>query len=330
MADAVRYCSTDIDGPGLPPSGSQASRLFAILHACLVTGYGDKPGQGWELVHNGGDAGFTLLSPDGVYVCFSSWGSMYSIDLYLAESLAPPFQYPPVGINVRSQDWSADYTSSVTTRHRVSVGVGGSTTVSPKWWQVVARGAQVLLFSSRVELTSPTSGVVADGALYLGNLKLREGGTPVMGPQNFVVAGGNNTASTNTSGALLGTFSGAHTRLRHPLTGVVETGALAELNGWPWEYYGTSRRTVPQQHLPDIALVQTDVRLAGEGSIGYIPGVFASPAISNYMPASVLTALGKPASFAALDDPVLISGEEFYATPSELGLLFVSTNEAYW
>lgn len=226
MADAVRYCSTDIDGPGLPPAGSQASRLFAILHACLVTGYGDKPGQGWELVHNGGDDGFTLLSPDGVYVCFSYWGSTYSVDLYLAESLAPPFQYPPVGINVRSQDWSADYTSSVTTRHRVSVGVGGSSNISPKWWQVVARGAQVLLFSSRAELTASPSGNSADGALYLGNLKLREGGTPVMGPQNFVVVGGNNATTTATGGAVLGTFSGAHTRLRHPLTGVVETGGV--------------------------------------------------------------------------------------------------------
>ena len=330
MADVIRYCSTDVAGPGLPPTGSQASRMFAILHACLVTGYGDKPGQGWELVHNGGDAGFTLLSPGGVYVCFSSWESTYSVELYLAESLTPPFQYPPVGINVRSWDWSSDYTSSATRRHRVGVGIGGAGSYSTRWWQLIARGEQVLLFYARNDLSSNGSGAGADSALFLGNLKLREASPPIAGPQNFVAAGGTVSASTGTASGSMLPFGGVNTRLRHPLTGVVETGVLTELTGWPWEYYGASRRIAAPARLPDIALVQTDVRLADEGSIGYLPGVFASPGISNYMPADVLAALGRPASFAALNDPVGIAGEQFYLTPSEQGLLFVSLDEAYW
>src|SRR5690554_5428610 len=229
MADAVRYCSTDIDGPGLPPAGSQASRLFAILHACLVTGYGDKPGQGWELVHNGGDDGFTLLSPDGVYVCFSSWGGTYSVDLYLAESLAPPFQYPPVGINVRSQDWSADYTSSVTLRHRVSMGRAGTAGYSSVWWCVVARESQVLFFFAKEALTASTaSGGHRDGAFFIGNLRLRDIGAPISGVQNFVLLGGNNnTAGNSSSSSAVDPFGGAHTRLRDPVSGVVETATLA-------------------------------------------------------------------------------------------------------
>src|SRR5690606_29233866 len=162
-----------------------------------VAGYGDKPDQGWELVDNAGDAGFTLLSPDGVYVCFSSWGSQYSVEVYLAESLSPPYQYPPVGINVRSQDWSADYTSSVTLRHRVGMGIGGTGSGATSWWCVVARGSQVLFFFARNALSASTvTSFYRDGAYFLGNLKLRDDTAPGSGVQNFVFLGGSNVTNT--------------------------------------------------------------------------------------------------------------------------------------
>src|SRR5690554_6700514 len=186
MADAIRYSSTDVDGPGMPPAGSMASRLFHVLYPCLVSGYGDKPGQGWELVDNAGDAGFTLLSPDGVYVCFSSWGSQNSVDVYLAEGLSAPYQYPPVGINVRSQDWSADYSSSVTSRHRVGIGIGTST-YATAWWSVIARRSQVLFAFSREPLDSNVvNASYHDSAFFMGNLRLRDDSAPSFGVQNFV------------------------------------------------------------------------------------------------------------------------------------------------
>lgn len=332
MADAIRYSSTDVDGPGMPPAGSMASRLFHVLYPCLVAGYGDKPDQGWELVDNAGDAGFTLLSPDGVYVCFSSWGSQYSVEVYLAESLSPPYQYPPVGINVRSQDWSADYTSSVTLRHRVSMGIVGVPNYTSAWWCVVARGAQVLFFFAKEALTSSINNVYSkDGAFFMGNLRLRDNTAPVSGVQNFVFLGGNNAvSSTNAASIIVTPFDVAHTRLRNPISGVVETGALAELTGLPWAYYQSASRTQAPERMPDLALIQCDARLSGEGSIGYMPGLFVSPAVSTYVPSAVLSGLDVPIEFSALDVPVLVAGEPFYMVPSERGMLFVSVDEAYW
>lgn len=328
MTDATIYSSNDTAGPGLP-TGSPVARLFSVLYACLVTGYGAKPGQGWTLLDNSGDAGFTMRSPDGVYVCIAAAPGTYNAQVYLAESVVSPYQYPPVGVNVRSQNYSPDFVPTEALRHTVNVG-GVSNSYSADWWSVICRGSQVLVFFQNSNLNiGMNSASPRAGPFFIGNLKMKSPGAPSSGVQNFIFLGGNITVSNTAAGSNVYPFSTACTHLRNLLDGTVETGLLATVSGDPWEYYSAARVAAPPR-LPDLALVQADVRLSGVGSIAYLPGVFASVPGSNYLAADLLSALGRDASFLALDEPLDIGGESFYAMPGPNGLLFVSPNEAYW
>jgi len=46
------YSSTDVNAPVM--AGSEAGDLIALLKACLVDGYGDKPGLGWTVAYESG------------------------------------------------------------------------------------------------------------------------------------------------------------------------------------------------------------------------------------------------------------------------------------
>lgn len=330
MADAIIYSSTDPAGPGVPATGaSPMARMFSILHACLVTGYGTKPGQGWVLIDNSDEEGFTLRSPDGVYLCFERSPSLYNVRVYLAEALSPPYTYPPVGVNVRSQDYSADYASTVDSRQFVGIG-SSSASYRTMWWSIVARGTQVFVFARTDSLGSSVSAIERRAyCFFIGNLVMKETTRPVNGVQNFVFLGGTANTGTGASSLEFGNFSGGFTRLRDLESGVVETGSLAALNGDPWRYYGGSRVSVPR--LPaDLALVRTEVTLSGAGAIAYLPGVYYSTPGSFYSPDQMLVALGRESSWAALSEPLNIAGVDYCLIPGPHGLIFISLDEDDW
>lgn len=329
MADAILYSSLDVDGPGVPSgSASAVARLFSVLHACLVTGYGSKPGQGWTMVDNAGEAGFTLLSPDGVYLVVEQGLGIYNVRIYLAELLHAPFTYPPVGVNVRSQHYSADYASSVEVRHVVNIG-SSSSAYATLWWTVVARGSQVLVFARAEHMNSTSFIERRVPCFFMGNLKLKESSAPPRGVQNFIFLGGTATTSTSTAGAVVYPFSGAFTRLRDLETGVVEVGALSEVNGDPWRYSASGLQAAPSK-VHDIALVRSEVMLGNVGEIAYLPGVFFSSPVSLLKPSETLLALGRTNSWEALQAPLVISDSEYFLIPGPHGLLFISLNEADW
>lgn len=55
---AILYLSSDDDAPALTKSN-----LSLILKACLVTGYGSKPGAGWTMPHEDAAAGKRVFAP---------------------------------------------------------------------------------------------------------------------------------------------------------------------------------------------------------------------------------------------------------------------------
>lgn len=330
MADAILYSSLDVDGPGVPSgSASAVARLFTVLHACLVTGYGSKPGQGWSLADNGGEQGFTLLSPDGVYLVIEQGLSNYNVRVYLAELLQAPFSYPPIGVNVRSQNYSADYASTVTSRHVVNIGSGNSV-FETLWWSVAARGSQVLVFARTEPMDSNSTTIERrTSCFFIGNLKLKESSAPPRGVQNFIFLGGDTSTATSAAGANVYPFRDAFTRLRDLATGAIEPGSLAAVSGDPWRYSSAGRISAPAK-VHDIGLVRAEVMLAGVGEIAYLPGVFFSSPVSLFMPSEALLALGRENRWAALQAPLEIAGVDYFLFPGPYGLLFVSLEEADW
>lgn len=343
MANATLYTSQDPGGPGVfSRSGIQSA--FDILVPCLVTGYGAgssaKPGQGWSIHHSDLPTGFVLKAPDNVFYIFMqspfTSNATYSPQIWMAEDLADPVTYPPIGTNVRSMNHSPDYSNS-SKRHWANFGTSQT---SAAYWAIAARGSQVI-FSFYTQGNNSENGTnIASygsfgGSTFFGNLKLREPSAPASGPQNAVFIGGaGEWDDTYSSSALRNSYNiyGGYTYLRNPVTGTVETGDL--MYAWADPLGGateTSYRINPGDVIPrDIVLRKVECSLDGTGSIGWIPGLFYMGATSHYVTSVLMTMLGKSGSYSELTSPISLAGEEFYLLPNSFGHWTVSLDEKYW
>lgn len=344
MADAIIYSSLDAGGPGLPTAGSHVERMYNILVPCLVAGYGAgaeaKPGQGWLLAHADLPNGFTLKSPDGVYYIFykGSGGRYrdYYCQVYMAEALSL-FEYPPVGTNVRSGDYSPNYAAGSAERLWTTAFSAGRSTVG--WW-LIARGSQVILSTSALDVDS-TSGTSAASSShggdlsFWGNLVLKAAGAPSMGAQNAVFLGGSiypeNLDSNSNMYRQGGNMLGVNTRLRDPLSGIVEQGSLGAIEGNPAKHNNQSyARFQADPFGTDLVLQRVDAFVPGQGSIGYIPGMFYGGRAAHYRVSDLLSLLGLGSTYSATLTPAEIDGELFYVVPTYWGSLLVCLAEKYW
>jgi hypothetical protein len=87
------YRSTDAGAPAFPASGAQngAGYIMDVMKACLVDGYGSKPGAGWTLDYEDTTAGkrrIGISNGNGV-IEFVTWGS-YSLGLFIWDSITTP------------------------------------------------------------------------------------------------------------------------------------------------------------------------------------------------------------------------------------------------
>ena len=370
MANATLYSSMDAAGPGLrPATGSAAypavTRLYGILVACLVTGYGAgataKPGQGWILVHASLPNGFTLQAPDGVFYVFykgpnidatSGSAGTHGCQVYMAESVSSPYTYPPTGTNIRSGDYSSN-NSGESARHWISFS--NSSYPENKWF-LVARGSQVLFFRDSYSWTitggdSPSGSANNNSAMFfMGNVRLKDLSAPRSGPQCSIVQGGYSAANTVTGGTScysnylgsssellnassdsFGASSAACSRLRDFVSGVVEAGALQKTTASPTKHGGVVMARQAMLSFPaDIRLDPVDVWLAGSGSIGYVPGLFHGGRSCHYVTSDLLVAFGRGSGLSDVLVPVEIDGEPYLIIPTGYGSAFVSLLEKYW
>lgn len=200
------YSSLDSGAPAL--SGSRLiDRLRQVLMACLVDGYGSKPGAGWTVGHNHAD-GFSLGNGEGFINFVHQSGSVVTV--YVMESITSGAAALAVGDNRRSGPW---YEGSTQTGRQYLV-CGSVVNGSSPHWSVVADALTVSLLVSGSAASADLSGVAGNAAtLHFGRY------INPSGLHAFCSLGG----SPVTSGANdAWGFQGM--ALRHPLTGVVEQG----------------------------------------------------------------------------------------------------------
>lgn len=370
MADAVIYSSLDPAGPGLRPSNSTennslsvVTRTFALLSACLVTGYGSgaqaKPGQGWVVVHADLPNGFTLRAPDGVFYIFSRGQNVpatgtsqgqHGCQVFMAEALSAPYSYPPTGASVRSGDYASSNPGDPN-RHWMSLS---DALASEIHWFLIARGSQVFFIRSlhawegSNNFSASNDAFTSAGMFFFGNVLLNDPVAPRSGPQCSLAQGGYISAATATgiatlnSNALGSFLAGAGsdspvsslagaTRLRNFVSGEAEAGALVRTSCNPAKHGNvTMSRAVMPAFPADLKLEQVDVWLNGVGSVAKLPGAFHGGRSCHYRTMDLLVALGKGSSIADCLTPATINGEPFYVIPTFYGSLLFSLAEKYW
>jgi len=358
MADAILYSSMDVGGPGTVLQANNTTNgvqgFYNLLVPCLVTGYGSgasaKPGQGWTLVHADLPTGFTLQAPDGVFYVFckgpnQTYAYSSAVTVWMAETLATPFSYPPVGDNVRSGDHSPSYSTN-DRRHWVCCSYYGYQIHA---WYIFARGSQVQIhlhrannFSSTADMLSTTGDSPASESgsygfsLVLGGIPYKDPSIPPSGPQNAMILGGYSSksqlATWNPSSETYGNclYRGL-TRLRNPVSGVVEKSSLPLGYGYPGKYgRNTDYKRSIEIYPTDLMLQRVDYWEDGLGSLGYIPGMFYAPWLSHVRAGEIFPLLGKSATYSETLVPVTIGGEPFYVIPVQWGTLIMSCLEKYW
>lgn len=205
------------DDPGAPELPSNSNQRFIdnlriILKACLVDGYGDKPGAGWTLGHDLPD-GFSLGNGRG-WINVISEGSDTAVAVYIFEEITD-FSTPlAAGINMRSGRLSDGYPSTYIIRPRVQ---GFASTYSNKRWIVVADELTATLVFSGNDTSIDVSSTWG-AAFHFGEYI-----TPDESPGFLAMCGNEITsASGNNTPCWRGTGTSV---LRNPFTGLVDQGA---------------------------------------------------------------------------------------------------------
>ncbi|MEJ6655671.1 MAG: hypothetical protein QNL70_06675, partial [Pseudomonas sp.] len=128
-----------------------------------------------------------------------------------------------------------------------------------------------------------------------------------------------------------GNMFGENTRLRDPLTGIVEQGNIGAIEGNPAKHNGqTYAHFQADPFGTDLALQRVDAFVPGQGSIGYIPGMFYGGRAAHYRISDLLSLLGLGSTYSATLTPAEIDGELFYVVPTYWGSLLVCLAEKYW
>lgn len=323
-----RFYSWDDDGsPGRALTGNLQNRLKQILVACLVNGYGSKPGAGWTLEHEH-ENGFTLSNGDA-YVNFVSNLAAQSpkpamhenaIHMYVAESLTDTSKAIIDGVNLCSGSYRRE--NSLNNRH--ALGRAGNLLVAHldyMQWTLVADDKTFTInfsagWSARNADTKDYS-----FTLYVGRVGLSN---EVSG--NFVVAGGA-TAAYDATPFMYG-FLG-FTATRDLYTGLPQS-ALHSI-----EPYGATYDLNPDLDIdtpPQFLNFQQPRLTSGQRFVGRLRGVVYDDIIrSLYGWKTALRSLGFTGTdFADRGKPVKIGDYQYAYARSHSGSCFLTDNPVFW
>lgn len=351
------YTHFDSGAPAL--SGTTAlSKMRAVLKACLVDGYGDKPAAGWTMPHDVSD-GFSLSNGDGVVSFTVRATDQNYLDIYVMESITDASTKIPSGVNRRSGVWSDLENAGSSVRHYLnfsshSAQGGFNYTLHGHKWTVVADEKTCIAYlyglnsSGQVQEFANSSSTSA--CLYIGKYWPYSGA--LSGPETFIAVAGNRGTNQLGGGFDYSSATPSNTALlnvsllRNPLTGTQTLGA-AHILGVTATKNEPSASQESLTPIPD-RLCFSRLRLRGVGSnlngtttagstsgLGTLRGLVVENDLSYATSQSWLTSLsGKPASaipevFAGIDLPGGVK-----AVPLFYGVYnparFVLADPAFW
>ena len=326
---APRFYSWDDDGsPGRALTGNLQNRLKQILVACLVNGYGSKPGAGWTLEHEHAN-GFTLSNGDA-YVNFVSnlpanapypAMSPWAIHLYAAESIQAGHDGPVIrGLNVCSGPYRDGFSEVAGyPRHGFEAINPLSNQMSSMQWTLIA---DEKTFSISVSSNNAATLATAQFTLYIGSIKSQLGLI-----SDFIMLGGSNAVYS--SGGECRTLCGGFTSLRDLSTGALGYTAISTrpFAMKPNEYPALSF----SGPVPSEIRLRSPVIFSGDGYVGDLRGVVYDDIISSDGWPTYLRSLGFSGGSFADRGKVLTVGDFKYAYIIGYGGGFVMTNDpAFW
>ena len=351
------YTHFDTGAPTL--RGNTAfSKLRAVLKACLVDGYGDKPAAGWTMPHDV-TGGFSLSNGDGV-VSFTVRTTDHNyLDIYVMESITDASTKIPSGVNRRSGVWSDLENAGTSVRHylnfaRHTAQAGLNSDVHGHKWTVVADEKTCIAYlyglNDSGQVHEFVDGYSNSVCLYIGKYWPYSGA--LVGPETFIVVGGDRQSSYFGGGFNYIANSPSNTALfnvsllRNPLTGTQTLGSAMML-GVTTTKNETSAQKETLTPIPD-RLCFSRLRLRGVGSnlngathysyisgLGTLRGVVSEIDLSYATPQSWLSSLsGKPAAsipevFAGIDLPGGVKAVPlFYQVGNPAR--FVLADPAFW
>lgn len=328
------YSSLDAGAPALPNLSSQRfiDNLRIVLRACLVDGYGDKPGAGWTVMHDVAD-GFSLGNGEGI-INFV-FDTANTVVVYLMEAITDGTVALAGGVNRRSGPW---FDGEVTSTRQKWFANMHSTTGGKSWALVADEKTCTILCQGNL----PAGGAVdfpwaSAQALHFGQYY------PVLGGTGFLCLGG--SSAPGSSMTLWGPgMSG--TVLRHPFTGLVGQGPAPGYRAWVPHGATQNSMYIPGRFQPRVfqgcraGASGGGVGLSGSPSSpntsvygGLLRGLLTEPVLTPTYLSLVLPALGLSAPVQ--DDrlrSIPVGGKELWPLfphTSDLGG-FVSLDSADW
>lgn len=351
------YTHFDAGAPTL--SGNTAfSKVRAVLKACLVDGYGDKPAAGWTMPHDV-TGGFSLSNGDGVVSFTVRTTDQNLLDIYVMESITDASTKIPSGVNRRSGVWSDLENAGSSVRHYLNFANRGyqsglNYTLHGNKWTVVADEKTCIAYLYGLNSNGQVAEFVASSSssacIYLGKYWPYSGA--LVGPETFIaiaggrqinnVGGGFDHASVHpTNTAIFNT-----SLLRNPLTGTQTLGSALSAGVTA----NKNEQGAPQETLTPIPdrLCFYRLRLRGVGAhlngatnvslssgLGTLRGVVVEADLSYAAPQSWLGALsGKPTAnipevFAGIDLPGGVKAVPLFYQISNPAR-FVLADPAFW
>ncbi len=351
------YTHFDAGAPTL--SGQTAfSKVRAVLKACLVDGYGDKPAAGWTMPHDVTD-GFSLSNGDGVVSFTVRATDQNFLDIYVMESITNASTKIPSGVNRRSGVWSDLENAGSSARHYLNFSTSGSSggfnySLHGNKWTVVADEKTCIAYlyglNNTGQVVEFANGNSTAACIYIGKYWPYSGA--LAGPETFIAVGGARATNQMGGGFDYSSLSPSNnvalntSLLRNPLTGTQTLGSALVLGVTPIknEYNAAVESLTPTPE----RLCFYRLRLRGVGSnlngttngsqnsgLGTLRGVVSEIDLSYATPQSWLASLsGKPTAaipevFAGIDLPGGVKAVPlFYGVSNPTR--FVLADPAFW
>lgn len=320
------YSSLDTGAPA-----QQGSRTFdyvrAILKACLVDGYGSKPGAGWTIGHEHAD-GFSLFNGQG-YINLIANG-FHTYTAYIMEAITDGSAALAEGVNRRSGHW---YDGSANTGRQQFYSAGFYSYANPYWYVVADDKTCILLIGSN------TTGLDASSAYsvahYFGSYFTD------LGQEGFCSLGGVNSSSGTQSGRF---YVASGMALRNPYDGLVDQGSDALYSALPATYLSGQVYPVLHYDLALLTLVRARMYASGatligststsyQCSAGRLRGLVSDPALAHVYASKALSLFGVADTWQGRVTPItLANGKQLapcWSCTADMGY-FVSLDEADW
>lgn len=321
---APRFYSWDDDGsPGRALTGNLQNRLKQILVACLVNGYGSKPGAGWTLEHEHAN-GFTLSNGQN-YINFVStlaaqapYPAMHPavVHIYVAESMSDSSGAIIKGANLCSGTYRfGSPEPSGYVRHSLQAGNALNNSSNLRW-TVIADDKTAVIYAG------------FGGVYYnLFTLYMGDSITDSAISNSFVVLGDENKGYSDYGMSY--TLCRGYTAPRNLLTGIAEHAPIAtQPFGRNYSFFGSANIS---GNIPANINLQSPRLQVGEGFAGRLRGVVYDDVLAPYGWPVYLRALGLSGS--NVDDSgkiVTIGGHQYAYAAGYGGGFIMTTDPVFW